>query len=139
MELIEGLEETKRIATDIEARSALAKETQVEIGRERQTLVSVAMCAMTAVLRGRRILHCCNGFSGNSDHAGAGRCAQALLSRMLLSCTTTFDTKTCHTFFLLRDPLCSCCDIPQNRKAHGPRYCLIETLRALRRLCPTNV
>lgn len=29
VELIEGLEETKRIATDIEARSALAKETQV--------------------------------------------------------------------------------------------------------------
>ncbi|CAB1113053.1 unnamed protein product [Ectocarpus sp. CCAP 1310/34] len=31
VELIEGLEETKRIATDIEARSALAKETQVSI------------------------------------------------------------------------------------------------------------
>lgn len=31
VELIEGLEETKRIATDIEARSALAKETQVVI------------------------------------------------------------------------------------------------------------
>lgn len=30
VELIEGLEETKRIATDIQQRSALAKETQVK-------------------------------------------------------------------------------------------------------------
>lgn len=30
VELIEGLEETKRIATDIGQRSALAKETQVD-------------------------------------------------------------------------------------------------------------
>ncbi len=45
MELIEGLEETKRIATDIEARSALAKETQVK-GHSMLILILLVPCEL---------------------------------------------------------------------------------------------